>query len=78
MRAIARQFAPPCNARPGHTLGQKRPLGPRLKLRWRRRRAMRFCHSQHEVTNVGDTTLQFLVVEKKYQPVSATSQDATR
>jgi hypothetical protein len=39
---------------------------------------MRFCHSQHEVTNVGDTTLQFLVVEKKYQPVSATSQDATR
>jgi len=33
---------------------------------------------QHEVTNVGDTTLQFLVVEKKYQPVSATSQDTTR
>jgi quercetin dioxygenase-like cupin family protein len=34
--------------------------------------------TQHEVTNVGDTTLQFLVVEKKYQPVSATGQDAIR
>jgi hypothetical protein len=78
MRAIARQFAPPVQRTAGPYMGQKRPLGPRLKLRWRRRRAMRFCHSQHEVTNVGDTTLQFLVVEKKYQPVSATSQDATR
>ncbi len=25
----------------------------------------------HEVTNVGDTTLKFLVVEKKYEPVAA-------
>jgi beta-alanine degradation protein BauB len=32
----------------------------------------------HEVTNVGDTTLQFLVVEKKYQPLSSMGQDATR
>jgi len=32
----------------------------------------------HEVTNVGDVTLQFLVIEKKYLPVSATSQDSTR
>jgi len=32
----------------------------------------------HEVTNVGDATLQFLVIEKKYLPVSATSQDSTR
>jgi hypothetical protein len=31
----------------------------------------------HEVTNIGDTTLQFLVVEKKYQPVSSMGQDAT-
>jgi quercetin dioxygenase-like cupin family protein len=25
----------------------------------------------HEVTNVGDTTLSFLVIEKKYEPVAA-------
>jgi quercetin dioxygenase-like cupin family protein len=23
----------------------------------------------HELTNIGDTTLQYLIVEKKYQPV---------
>ena len=28
----------------------------------------------HEVTNVGDTTLQYLVVEKKYQPLQTTSR----
>jgi len=32
----------------------------------------------HEVTNVGDSALQFLVIEKKYLPVSATSQDSSR
>ena len=31
-----------------------------------------------EVTNVGDTTLQFLVVEKKYRPVSSMGRDAAR
>jgi hypothetical protein len=25
----------------------------------------------HEITNIGDTTLGFLVVEKKYEPVPA-------
>jgi len=30
----------------------------------------------HEVANVGETTLQFLVVEKKYQTTSAVSQAA--
>jgi oxalate decarboxylase/phosphoglucose isomerase-like protein (cupin superfamily) len=33
---------------------------------------------RHEVINIGDTTLQFLVVEKKYQPVSPMGQDATK
>jgi len=32
----------------------------------------------HEVTNVGDTTLQFLVVEKKYQPVSSMGRGAAK
>jgi len=32
----------------------------------------------HEVTNVGDTTLQYLVVERKYQPVSGASQTTSR
>jgi beta-alanine degradation protein BauB len=32
----------------------------------------------HEVTNVGDTTLQFLVAEKKYQPLPVRDRDTTR
>ncbi|HEY7300974.1 MAG TPA: hypothetical protein VH684_24045 [Xanthobacteraceae bacterium] len=30
----------------------------------------------HEVTNVGDTTLQFLILEKKYEPGPAANQTA--
>jgi beta-alanine degradation protein BauB len=32
----------------------------------------------HEATNVGDTTLQFLVIEEKYQPLPTASQGTTR
>jgi quercetin dioxygenase-like cupin family protein len=34
--------------------------------------------SWHEVTNVGDTTLQYLIVERKYQPVPGASQTTSR
>jgi mannose-6-phosphate isomerase-like protein (cupin superfamily) len=32
----------------------------------------------HELTNIGDTTLQYLIIEKKYQPVPGTSEAASK
>ena len=32
----------------------------------------------HEYTNVGDTTISFLIVEKKYQPAPAADQQACK
>jgi hypothetical protein len=32
----------------------------------------------HEATNVGDTTLQFLVIEEKYQPMPASASRPSR
>ncbi|WP_048709713.1 cupin domain-containing protein [Microvirga massiliensis] len=32
----------------------------------------------HELTNVGDTTLRYIVVERKYEPVPETEKTATK